>query len=192
MSLTSCGSRNPEVIVIEIVEAYKDWQPPMNARKAVTAVVSSVPDEYLIGLRRIIMTNATGLNRSRRRKKTKHRGQTRRSKEALGNYHQSWQGQPAYIEIFVDNIIAQCPRAMRMPPIRDALFSDVVFHEIGHHVHMTRAREFREREEVADDWALRIGRHYFRTMAWYLIPLVNLFGLKLFGRKINLYRSSRA
>ena len=91
--------------------------------------------------------------------------------------------------LFVDNIIAQCPRAMRVPPIRDALFSDVIFHEIGHHVHTTRAREFREREEVADDWALRIGRSYFRTRAWYLIPLVKLFGLELFGKKINRYVS---
>lgn len=181
--------KNTVFNVIEIVKAYKDWQPTVNARKAVKTVLSSVPDEYLVGLRRIIMTNATGLNRSRRRKKTKHRGQTRMSKEALGNYHQSWQGQPAYIEIFVDNIIAQCPRAMRVPPIRDALFSDVIFHEIGHHVHTTRAREFREREEVADDWALRIGSRYFRTRAWYLIPLVELFGLELFGRKINRYVS---
>jgi len=114
------------------------------------------------------------------------------SKEALGIYHQSWQGQPAYIEIFVDNIIAQSPRAMKIPPIRDALFSDVIFHEIGHHVHVTLAREFRKREEVADDWAFRIGRRYFRMRAWYLIPLAKVLGLELFGKKIGRYRSPSA
>jgi hypothetical protein len=157
----------------------------------VTSVLANIPGVYLVGLQRIVMTNATGLSRSRRRKKTRHRGQTRNSIEALGSYHQPWQGQPGYIELLVDNIIAQCPKAMRIPPIRDALFSDVIFHEIGHHVHTTRAREFREREDVADDWAFCIGRRYFRRKGWYLIPLAKMCGLELFGRKINRYRSSR-
>jgi hypothetical protein len=59
---------------LEIVEDYKDWQPPIDARKAVAAAVSAVPKAHLIGIDRVVLTNAGGLNRAQRRKKTKHRG----------------------------------------------------------------------------------------------------------------------
>jgi hypothetical protein len=61
------------------------------------------------------------LNRAQRRKKTKHRGVTRHKREALGSYAQPWQGRAAYINLFVDNIVAQCPRAAALPPVRNAL-----------------------------------------------------------------------
>jgi hypothetical protein len=163
---------------LEIVEAYKDWRPPIDGRAAVTAAVSAVPSEHLIGINRIVLTNAGGLNRAQRRKKTKHRGKTRHSREALGTYAQPWQGRAAYINLFVDNIIAQCPRAAKLPPIRNALFADILFHEIGHHIHVTRTKQFREREDVADDWARSLGELYLRDKRWYLAPLIKLLGLE--------------
>jgi len=162
---------------VEIVEAYKDWQPPIDARKAVAAVLSAVPKEHLAGIDRVILKNAGGLNRAQRRKKTKHRGKTRHRKEALGAYVQPWQGRPAYINLFVDNIIAQCPRAIKLPPIRDVFFADVLFHEIGHHIHMTRTKQFRDREYVADDWVRRLGELYLEKRRWYLLPLLRWAGL---------------
>ena len=166
------------MVAIEIVETYKDWQPPINARQAVASVIATVPPEYLVGLRGITLTNASGLNRSRRRKKTKHRARTRNSIEALGFYRQAWHGQPASIELLVDNIIAQCPRAMRLAPIRNAFFADILFHELGHHIHLTQAKQFREREDVADDWARRLGRLYLLPRRLYLVPLLKLLGLE--------------
>jgi hypothetical protein len=167
----------PNVNRVEIVESYKDWRPPINAPRAVAAALSSLPSEHLVGLRHIILTNASGLNRTRRRKKTKHRAQTRKSMEALGFYRQAWQGQPASIELLVDNIVAQCPRAMKLSPIRNAFFADILFHEIGHHIHLTRTKQFREREDVADDWARRLGELYLRKRRWYLLPVLKWAGL---------------
>ena len=40
---------------------------------------------------------------------------------------------------------------------------EVLFHEIGHHIHTTVRREHREREDVADVWKLRLVRNYFRV-----------------------------
>jgi hypothetical protein len=163
---------------VEIVEAYKDWQPPIDGRRAVAAVMSAVPKQHLTGLDRVVLTNAGGLNRAQRRKKTKWRRQTRHSREALGTYAQPWQGRAAYINLFVDNIVAQCPRAARFPPIRDALFADILFHEIGHHIHVTRTKQFREREDVADEWARKLGELYLRRKRWYLVPLIRWFGIE--------------
>ena len=174
---------------MEIVEAYKDWQPPIDGRKAVAAAISAVPNEHLIGLDRVVLTNAGGLNRSQRRKKTRWRGRTRNSREALGTYAQPWQGRAAYINLFVDNIIAQCPRAAKLPPIRNALFADILFHEIGHHIHVTRTKQFRQREDVADDWARSLGESYLRGRRWYLAPLVKLLGLE---RTFHMRLSSHA
>jgi hypothetical protein len=167
----------PSVIDVEIIEKYNYWQPPVNVTRAVSAAISAVPTEHLLGLRRIVLTNASGLNRTRRRKKTKHRGKTRNSIEALGFYRQPWYGQPASIELLVDNIVAQCPRAMKLPAIRDVFFADIIYHELGHHIHITRAKQFRERECVADDWARRLGQIYLRKRAWYLLPLLRWLGL---------------
>jgi hypothetical protein len=163
---------------LEIVEAYKDWQPPLDGRKAVTAAISAVPKEHLVGLDRVVLTNAGGLNRAQRRKKTKWRGQTRHSREALGTYAQPWQGRKAHINLFVDNIVAQCPRTARLPPIRDALFADILFHEIGHHIHVTRTKQSREREDVADDWVRKLGDLYLRRKRWYLAPLIRFSGIE--------------
>ena len=163
--------------VLKIVESYKDGPPVIDARHAVMRVLRRVPAEYLVGLDRIILSNANELNRARRRKKTKHRGKTRRSSEAIGTYHQAWQGQKASIELFVDNIVAQCPRAMKISPLRDLVFADVLFHEIGHHIHLTRTKEFREREDVADDWIHRLGESYLANRKWYVLPLAKVFDL---------------
>jgi hypothetical protein len=167
----------PNITGVEIVESYKDWQPPINASQAVAAAVSSIPRKHLVGLQRIVLTNASGLNRTRRRRKTKHQGRTRKSMEALGFYRQAWHGQPASIELLVDNIVAQCPRAMKVSPIRNVFFADILFHEMGHHIHLTQAKQFREREDVADDWAQRLGELYLRKRRWYLLPLLKCAGL---------------
>jgi len=164
-------------MAIEIVENYKGWQPPVNARRAVSAVMATVPNEYLSGLGQVVLTNASGMNRSRRRHKIKYQGKTRSTIEAYGFYRQEWRGQRASIELLVDNIVARCPRAIRLAPIRDFVFADTLFHEIGHHIHATRAKEFRDSEDVADKWARRLGGLYYRPRRWYLTPLLKLFRL---------------
>jgi hypothetical protein len=78
---------------------------------------------------------------------------------------------------------------MKIAPLRDAVFADVLFHEIGHHIHRTQAREFRGREGVADEWARRVGARYFSRRAWYLILFVRLLRLRRFATKINQYQS---
>ena len=165
------------VSAIEIVESYSAYTPTINARGAVNAVLITIPSEYLSGLSKIILSDASGLNRVERRKKTRHRGKTRNRREAIGKYHPAWQGEKACITLFVDNIVAQCPTAIRIQPLRNLVFADVLFHEIGHHIHLTRTKEFREREAVADDWIHRLAERYLTRRKWYLRPLAKAFKL---------------
>ncbi len=140
-------------------------------------MVSSVSPKYLVGLDRVVLTNAGGLNHSRRKQKTWSRKRKTAIAQSRGLYHESWRGAPAWIELFVDNIVGQLPRPLiRIPILRDAAFAEVIFHEIGHHINKAIAPTHREREDVADSWSTSLGRHYFKRKYWYIIPFAAAYG----------------
>jgi hypothetical protein len=84
--------------------------------------------------------------------------------EAAGLYHPAFNGKPAWIEIFVDNTLRGWESGwwLRIPLIREGKLADVLFHEIGHHIHFTCRPEYREKEDVADVWLVRLRRNYTR------------------------------
>ena len=51
--------------MVEIVEAYKEFLPPCNARASVERLLASVPEEQLVGLWRVVLTNAAALTGKR-------------------------------------------------------------------------------------------------------------------------------
>ena len=83
---------------------------------------------------------------------------------ALGLYHQEWKGERAWIEIFVDNTLRnwEAHWVLKLNFLREALIGDVLFHEVGHHIHFTSRPEYREREDVADVWKVRLKQNYTR------------------------------
>ena len=52
--------------------------------------------------------------------------------------------------------------------------AEVLYHEIGHHLHRTVAREHEETENVAEKWRRRLSRYYLRRKYWYFIPVAYL------------------
>jgi hypothetical protein len=72
----------------------------------------------------------------------------------------------------VDNIVA-IDRGKRFfivtQFLRDHRFGDVLFHEIGHHIHATIKPEHREKEDVADVWGKKLRTNFAREKYWYLI-----------------------
>ena len=156
---------------IEICESYKDFSPPSWVHKSVTRLIEGVPDKYLAGLQSVTLTNVDGLNHSRRRQKTISRKRKVAVRECRGLYHYKWQGKPAYIELFVDQIIHRWPLIiLKVPLFQDLLLADVLYHELGHHIHKTTAPENREREDVAEDWQKKLGRDYFRQKYKWIKP----------------------
>ncbi len=144
--------------------SFSGYEPPFDAIPIVRRMLDSVPEKYLVGLREVMLTNASGLPRKLRKSVTKSRRRKVRFDEAAGLYHPAFNGRPAWIEIFVDNTLRGWESGwwLRIPFIREGKLADVLFHEIGHHIHFTCRPEYREKEDVADVWLVRLRRDYYR------------------------------
>jgi hypothetical protein len=184
VNATSEAARPPK-----IVSRYSNYVPPFDPEPIVTRMVESVPPKYLVGLSEIVLTNSSGLSRQRRRSVTKSRSRKVRIRNARGLYHSAWNGRLAWIEIFVDNALEPWRKGwwLKVPIVREIALKDVLFHEVGHHIHATVRPEFREREDVADVWKVRLDRHYLRhrhpilralmhIVLWPIRPLVRRRG----------------
>lgn len=79
----------------QVIESYKDYTPPIDAKAVVEKLLNHVPAKYLAGLGSVVLTNQTQLSHRRRRGKTWSRGRKYRHADALGLYHQAWKGDPA-------------------------------------------------------------------------------------------------
>ena len=148
-----------------VVERYSAYTPPFDVKALVEKMVESVPPKYLVGLEEILLTNTAGLPRKIRRGMTKSRKKKVRMIEARGLYHRAWNNRPAWIEIYVDNTLHVWQRGwwLRLRFLRESAVGEVLFHEIGHHIHFTVKPEYREREDVADEWLKKLRVNYYRT-----------------------------
>jgi len=45
----------------------------------------------------------------------------------------------------------------------------VLYHELGHHVHYFIRPEYKEKEDVADDWRNRFMANFLRKKYWYAV-----------------------
>lgn len=164
-----------------ITASFSGYEPPFAVVPIVERMLNSVPQKYLCGLSEIVLTNASGLPRKLRRSVTKSRKKKVRVAEARGLYHQAWEGKQAWIEIFVDNTLRGWERGvwLKIPFFREGQISEVLFHEIGHHIHYTTRPEYREREDVADVWKVKLERNYMRqrhpVLRAFLRGIVRLF-----------------
>ena len=143
------------------------YAPPFDVVATVEKMLDSVPPKFLNGLSEIVLTNTAGLSRRLCRSMTKSRGRKVRQAASAGLYFQAWKGRPEWIKIYVDNALGPLPEGWlrwlwRRGLFREGGLREVVFHEIGHHIHATVRPEYREKEDVADVWNLRLIRNYFR------------------------------
>lgn len=191
--MSGCGPITEHGTLPDVSEFYRDYIPPVDFAALTRRLLTYVPAQYLRGLRRIVLTNASGLSHDRKRAKTWSRKRKMRIAEALGTYRQAWQSAPAWIEIYVDNVAHGYPAFVwRVPLLRDLLFAPTLFHEIGHHIHRTARPEYREREDVAEEWERRLSTRYFFRRYWYLLPIMYPIGAVRLVRQIRRRRSRQA
>lgn len=146
-----------------------EYKPPYDVTPTIERMIDSVPAKYLVGLSEVVLTNSTGLARKRRRSVTKSRKKKVRTRTALGMYHPGWKGKRPWIEIFVDNTLDRIDGfLLKIPLFRELELSNVLFHEIGHHIHYEVRPEYREKEDVADVWKVRLDRNYWRNRSMFL------------------------
>jgi hypothetical protein len=143
------------LVVVEVIEAYRQYRPASNVRVTVQELLVTVPPGQLSGLARVVLTNALALTGVRKRHWSWYRGKKlRHAAGAAGLYHRATRTEPAWIEVFVDRTLSSAPRwVLRFKFVLSGWLGRVLFHEIGHHIHATQRPEHRQREDVADEWA---------------------------------------
>ncbi len=157
--------------VPNIREDYKDYGPPVNVKRTIENLLSYVPPEDLGGLEEIVLTNVTALPRRDRRRKGNTGGLPA---NRLGHYCSKSNNRKANIVIFVDNVLKKyAPWSLKVPFLKNHLFAEVVFHEIGHHVQATSGVDLKRisvsgEEAFADRYAEKIRKIFIGKHYWYL------------------------
>jgi hypothetical protein len=171
---------------IEIREFYNDFVPAPYVRKLVAGMLSSVPAEYLRGLDCVVLTNHSGAPRRERLGKVTSRKRRVPQSRVLGRYHHAHRGKKPWIELYVDKLGAAVAAHRLIPFVRTAIFGYVLFHEIGHHIDFTIRPEFREKEDVADEWRKRLLSKYLFTRYRFPRPVWKVIGwtLKAIAREL--------
>jgi hypothetical protein len=168
----------------KIVEAYRDFSPPATVRPMIEELLRSVPSQYLRGLSAIILRNQSSITGKERRRKTWSRNQRIHQTEALGFYSQATRSSQATITLHVDNILDSTPSwFLRVPVLRYAGLGITLFHEIGHHIHAAHRPVHEGKENVAEEWSVKLGRQFIRQRYWYLLPVLYPIGLAFRLRK---------
>jgi hypothetical protein len=156
--------------LIPIHENYGAYKPNKNVRRIVENLLASIDPQYLQGLGSIVLSSQAGLSRKRRRKKFVSRGRKVPTPHVQAYYRQCWKGQPAFIEIYIDTVLAPIPGWFaRLPIVGFMAIGKVLFHELGHHIHLTTRPEFKEKEEGADQWRRRLMKTAFLKRYKYAV-----------------------
>ena len=129
----------------------------------------SLGAEHLSGLQSISLTDSASIGRG----KTRCVGGRKYDRNSCrGLYHHERRGQPAWIQLVADNIVASYPASLlRFQLFRDQAVSDTLYHELGHHRHATVGSATRGGEQAAEDWRKRLLKIHARRQYWYLRPI---------------------
>src|SRR4051794_28782898 len=125
MKLTSPGP---------IHEAYRGYVPPGYVIRTVARLLGSTPEKYLLGLDCVVLTNLAGQPRRYRLGKLSQRGRKVSRDQVAGLYHPAWRGNRPWIELYIDKILVKS-QALWIPLLRDFMLGNVLYHELGHHIH---------------------------------------------------------
>ena len=151
----------PDAPQVRIVESYRDYTPPLNVPFLIRQLLDTVPEKYLRGLDCVVLTNETSFNKRDRRPTGSRR--KRRGKVVFRRYHGRARSSGSYVELRVDRIVAGVKGWKLYVPFLSALvFSHVLFHEIGHHIHRLIRPEYKEKEGVANKWAGKLMANFIR------------------------------
>jgi hypothetical protein len=154
---------------IKIVERYDDYAPPVDVHRSLRLLLRNIPQQYLNGLHRITLTNSK-MMRSSYRGKLWTKGRRIRPAECRGLY------QSGFIILLLDQIFLDWPEvALLFPPFKTFLIGEVLYHEIGHHLHRIEVPGYRaDKEIVADEWKEKLFSAYAHSRYWYLAGVIRL------------------
>ena len=154
---------------VKIVPQYHNYAPPVDVYRSLRILLRNVPDEHLVGLHKIIVTNSECVRGSYRGKLLSEKRRIRPA-DCSGLYHKG------HILLLIDQIFLGCPELLLLfPPIKTFLIGEVLYHEIGHHIHRLQEPGFRANKEAfADEWKETLLNNFMRQHYWYLAGIVRL------------------
>jgi hypothetical protein len=153
----------------KIVERYRDYSPPVHVYRSLQLLLRHVPGEYLIGLEKITLTNSDSLRSSYRGKFWSEKRRLRPA-DCRGLYHKG------HILLAMDQILQACPEVfLLLPPVKTFLIGEVLYHEIGHHIHRIEEPGYRaDKEAIADELKDKLMRSFLRRRYWYVATIARL------------------
>jgi hypothetical protein len=155
---------------VKIVEQYLEYSPPVQVYGSVTLLMRYIPEKYLEGIQKIVLTNSASLRSSY---KGKYSAGDRRIRptEARGMY---WSG---HIFLVMDHILGEYPEVfLLLPIVKTYAIGKVLYHEVGHHIHKSEQPGYRDNKEVvADEWREKLLTDFMSKRYWYLAGVVRLY-----------------
>ena len=154
---------------IKIVEDYYNYYPPVRVYASLELLLRYVPKEHLLGLHTITLTNSEQLGSWMKGKLTSEKRRVRPS-DCQGLYGRG------HIRLIMDRILEPYPEIFLLVPLFKTCFiGEVLYHEIGHHIHQMEEPGFRDREEdVANEWKDKLMRAFAKKRYWYVAGIVRL------------------
>jgi hypothetical protein len=77
----------------------------------------------------------------------------------------------ASIVLYVDNITQGWPGWLaKLPLVRYMPTGEVLYHEMGHHIHAAHRPVYKGKEDVAEYWRRKLWSRFMRQRYWYLVP----------------------
>lgn len=165
---------------VKVIEQYLNYTPPVHVHRSLQLLLRCVPENHLSGLYKITLTNSESL-RSIRGKMTSEKRRFRPA-DCQGLYRKG------EIYLLVDQIFFQYPELfLLVSPFKTFVIGEVLYHEIGHHIHQLEEPGYRANEEsVADEWKERLLKSFLRRRYWYMAwpirllrPLIRLAAARL-------------
>lgn len=157
----------------QVIENYRDFEPPPQLRPQIERLLQAVPRKYLAGLKTVLLTNRSALTREQRRQKVTGRKGRYSLADARGAYYQATDSRSAYVLLMVDNMLSAWPVGiLRIPYLGPLVLAETLYHEIGHHIHAVHEPIHDGKENVAERWQHRLKRGFIRRRYWYLRPLL--------------------
>ncbi|HEY4365038.1 MAG TPA: hypothetical protein VGN17_29005 [Bryobacteraceae bacterium] len=143
-----------------IYENYKDYSAPERVQPIVAGLLGELAPKYLHGLQSVVLTNSVAVGKG---KTMRVGGRRYPRRECRGFYHPKRSGEPPWIELVVDNILAWSDAyTTAEQDYTERALASVLFHEIGHHLDYTIGSPTRRGEIAADAWRDRLIEEILR------------------------------
>ncbi|HEU4712951.1 MAG TPA: hypothetical protein VFS76_15360 [Pyrinomonadaceae bacterium] len=151
----------------KIIEEYEDYTPPVRVSTAVELLMKHVPPEHVEGLRKVVLTNSARVLKTHKGKYT-FDGKRMRAADLRGFYGNG------HICLIMDRILDHYPQSfLLVPMIKTLAIGEILYHELGHHIHERAEPGFRDnREAVADEWSDELLISFFEKHYWFLAKIL--------------------